>query len=76
MDELKPCPFCGGEAELRTGMEGSLVPHLAYALCTCKKCGSNSASFNDTAHNGKYVFDAIEAWNRRENGEVKKGNET
>lgn len=54
---LKPCPFCGGDAELCTTAE--------TAYCYCKKCMSTGASFIDVEHNGRYIFDALEAWNKR-----------
>ena len=56
MTELKPCPFCGGEAYVRRRQ------FKLYSVC-CKdtKC---------MGHNLYIVFreldDAIGAWNRRE----------
>lgn len=48
-DELKPCPFCGGEAKILVGTE---------RLAICTKCGANTESF-------EHEVDAIAAWNRR-----------
>ena len=47
--ELKPCPFCGGEAEI-----------VGYTIfwATCKECTAETKDF-DTKE------EAIEAWNRR-----------
>lgn len=61
MTELKPCPFCGGEAVVR----GSIV---TYNHVACRKC--NSAMIGDTKE------EAIEKWNNRwmipcEEGETK-----
>ena len=38
-DELKPCPFCGGEAKLKHGYrrKGEKFGNKAYVQC--KKCG-------------------------------------
>jgi hypothetical protein len=58
--ELKPCPFCGGEAEIK------VVPHIPNGydyVPRCKKpscCGrlSKKWAFRETA---------VSAWNRRVN---------
>ena len=47
--ELKPCPFCGGEA----GFYAETVHWI-----NCKKCGAESAYYETPE-------EAIEAWNRR-----------
>jgi len=60
MTKLKPCPFCGGEAELSSGkFDGK---ETSYVLCT--KCGSRGEFFSVSP---KYASAerAIEAWNRR-----------
>lgn len=60
--ELKPCPFCGGEAKL--------VPHTFFSEKTkkfetncfgvqCKKCQTSGFQFWGCEKH------AIEAWNRR-----------
>lgn len=53
--ELKPCPFCGGEAELQSEPWSAVI---------CANCRAMSHCF---PHSGKYSSDekAIEAWNRR-----------
>lgn len=76
MEKLKPCPFCGGEAEimcLSTVNEHGILSKVF--VITCKECGlRNPKAFRIFAqiHNdGICVFDesekkeAIEAWNRR-----------
>lgn len=52
-DELRPCPFCGGEAEFET------YGGTACAV-TCRKCrcGTPTVRLNDGER-------AVEAWNRR-----------
>ena len=62
--DLKPCPFCGGEARIRTGITSS-VPKLSKALVTCQKCLASTDWFCDTESDAEFVFKAIEAWNRR-----------
>ena len=60
MIELKPCPFCGGEAEYFD--ERIYIMNNAFLMgVKCKKCGG--AIFDsDKAHCPNDVFNA---WNRR-----------
>ena len=56
--ELKPCPFCGGQAELRVKMnEGVTVQ--------CSKCDVQTRSWVDFGHGTNAVRTVVEAWNRR-----------
>lgn len=50
-DELKPCPFCGGEAEMREG--SSTKPYIR-----CKRCGCRTGS-------SRYRGNLAKAWNAR-----------
>ena len=52
MDELKPCPFCGGEASTRLFYKGKYRVH-------CNACDAHSGDVCDTE------ADAIDAWNTR-----------
>lgn len=53
MDELKPCPFCGSDEDIRVVSEYS---EAFYVYClTCTSCGPSGATSQE----------AIEAWNRR-----------
>lgn len=52
MDELKPCPFCGGEA-----IESEPIDRSPYWRIRCRKC---SASIGGTHRRMNR-----EAWNRR-----------
>lgn len=56
MDKLKPCPFCGGEAELK-----QFYPAFGRRVKTtveCMVCRCNSGTWGRKDK-------AIEAWNRR-----------
>lgn len=56
MDKLKPCPFCGGEAELEYEVDpfGYEVSHFIH----CHGCGM-TCFINGTTE------EDIAAWNRR-----------
>jgi Lar family restriction alleviation protein len=62
MTELKPCPFCGSEANEYELSERSIDCFDALWLykftVICEKCGCRTDKFNQPA-------EAIEAWNRR-----------
>ena len=65
-NELKPCPFCGGEAmayEIPAHKHG-LVGFPDYSGCGFVECQKCSAAI---AENSKK--EAIAAWNRRANDE-------
>ena len=61
---LRRCPFCGGEAQVHTGVSSG-VPHYSIAYVFCSKCIVSTREFEDTEHDGEYVFKAKESWNRR-----------
>ena len=54
MDNLLPCPFCGGETSVRLYYKGRYAVH-------CNRCDAHMELDNTEA-------DAIEAWNTRVNG--------
>lgn len=57
---LKPCPFCGGTAELSEGRTGDDKPWL-YIECTTLECGAIAdPEVWNTRHPS--FNDAIEAW--------------
>lgn len=64
MTELKPCPFCGGDAEKRYIKRNKLFAYMRfpyntrYVYVCCKVCGATSIVCVS-------VENAIEAWNRR-----------
>ena len=55
MEELKPCPFCGGEAKVFGNYDDSEY----HANCTNNECGCCWVNYYETKE------EAIEAWNRR-----------
>lgn len=71
--ELKPCPFCGGEAIIKAANKS-----YGFTIwCQCSKCNARTEGYcpntnkeNDTMENiEKCKERAIEAWNRRANDE-------
>lgn len=64
-EELKPCPFCGGEARYSTirmcGVPSGDKGYLTEIFCCkCKQGVKNWALKKDWS-----IKSAIEAWNRR-----------
>ncbi len=57
MTELKKCPFCEGEAEIRTLERFLFVDY--YGVC-CTRCHCSSPRYQKA-----FIDKAIEAWNRR-----------
>lgn len=58
--ELKPCPFCGGEARIISDIYVGKLEHLA----ACRYCKASSWTYESKE-------EAIEAWNnRKENNNV------
>ena len=57
MAELKPCPFCGGEAELFTYGDGKFLPK-------CSVCWGMIEEWFSSEE------EAAEAWNRRADNAV------
>ena len=53
-DKLKPCPFCGGKAEINTNENRSML-HVACSLCLVRTDDYYS----------EYRDYAIQDWNRR-----------
>lgn len=65
-ENLKPCPFCGGEAKFRNECHNDL-------LIACVKCTDCLASTyaNSNSYHGRTLDEleemVIKAWNRRAN---------
>lgn len=64
--ELKPCPFCGGKANLHTTVRNRFY---VSAYIMCDKCGSSSRYFDDNENDGTFIFKAIKEWNMRADNE-------
>ena len=59
--KLKPCPFCGGEAKIRT-KTFDIFNVAAYVYCT--RCGAKTGLFEANV-NRAAVEEAKELWNKR-----------
>jgi Lar family restriction alleviation protein len=81
--ELKPCPFCGGKAEV--SFVSDKVPyvlkkyHNRYIFAGCRNCGIVTPVYNAFNNTGSPLRNeantesakrkAIKAWNRRADNE-------
>lgn len=65
-EELKPCPFCGGEARMSSGTHAIGRKTYRTAKCTCSECGvTRSAVLDVCASLDEAESNAADAWNRR-----------
>lgn len=61
MENIKPCPFCGGWAELLAGNRG-------IVKIVCKDCHCRTEEMEPDILGGEFVSrytEVIETWNRR-----------
>lgn len=81
MAELKPCPFCGGEAKFSTwkveiaDQKSSNIIVRFYSKIECNECGVNPIDCRKnitvwfdktgTIQTSEGVGEMVEAWNRR-----------
>lgn len=67
MAELKPCPFCGGEAECSYSM-ATIDLDMRPVRIVCKECGATTKLIKVS---NKYCATdkAVEEWNRRTDNE-------
>lgn len=71
MIELKPCPFCGGEAELRATWidKNRDIEKAIDKYVRCSRCFAQTWQYStrDNERTGVNAADsAIQAWNRRQ----------
>ena len=59
--ELKPCPFCGGEATTSHGFNTA----GQYFFISCEECGCRTRDFYKWYDGENYEIKAVEAWNTR-----------
>lgn len=65
MGNLKPCPFCGGEADLVTGTyrDGGYLENTAYVQC--EDCGMRTYEFHECETAEVVQGFAADVWNMR-----------
>ena len=62
-DSLKPCPFCGGQAENSTGQISDGKP---WHYVECVDCGAIGPTYGEyAAHNIAVTEWRSDQWNRR-----------
>lgn len=59
--ELKPCPFCGGEAVYTDNYNGDGTGHCVY----CTECGSGAAILTGATPPEELKARVCAYWNRR-----------
>ena len=68
MEQLKPCPFCGGEAKVM------VAAYKGVAYVECLKCSAmmgRTSQMGSTYRDGFWAHiasseEAVKAWNRRD----------
>lgn len=65
-EKIKPCPFCGADANLRTGNARKRVfGIIPYAEVGCTKCPWAKVRQFAPQHPGLEVGYAVSIWNQR-----------
>ena len=67
--ELKPCPFCGGEAKLIKGFPSQQGKGSNIRFVQCKRCNCKTKTFQQLPFESWRDNEAaaIKAWNERVN---------
>ena len=68
MIDLKPCPFCGKEAVIRSGTAFNGQYSTFYIKCS--SCEVQTLKYVNAGNDLKALEKAIEVWNRRENDDT------
>lgn len=67
MAELKPCPFCGGRAQISKHTVNDGQCHFQSGVVHCITCGCRTSEYIIDGYLGveNTIDDAVKAWNRR-----------
>lgn len=66
-ETLKPCPFCGGSAELKDARKCLVVSRASYITPYSVSCGNRKCKVAPYTRYFDNEQEAITAWNRRAN---------
>lgn len=64
-ETLKPCPFCGGEAEMRDARKSLVVSKFSYIFPYSVRCSNEKCGVKPYTEYSSTEQEAIDAWNRR-----------
>jgi hypothetical protein len=67
-DELLPCPFCGGKAEIKDARKFLVVSKFSYIIPYSVGCSNKKCDVKPYTEYSSTEQEAIDAWNRRADG--------